>query len=113
MVLITCAIFIFYLSSHQIWWLKIIFAGTFTATTPSIQTHTNKKAHFYLSCVVMEGGGGHYFSEGSTVLKGGVIQLCRKIITRVTSKINSAAGFCVELRRLSTKKVTNVISGEL
>ena len=44
---------------------------------------------------------------------GGVIQLCRKIITRVTSKINSAAGFCVELRRLSTKKVTNVISGEL
>jgi hypothetical protein len=40
---------------------------------------------------------------------GGVIQLCRKIITRVTSKINPAAGFCVELRRLSTKKVTNVI----
>jgi hypothetical protein len=46
-------------------------------------------------------------------LIGGVIQLCRKIITRVTSKINPAAGFCVELRRLSTKKVTNVISGEL
>eukprot|EP00979_Chaetoceros_neogracilis_P004812 scaffold838_cov218-Chaetoceros_neogracile.AAC.12 len=51
--------------------------------------------------------------QTSSMHAGGVIQLCRKIITRVTSKINSAAGFCVELRRLSTKKVTNVISGEL